>query len=109
MMTFQDSVQTCFAKYAVFSGRAQMSEFWWFFLFQILLGMAMNAILPYPIPDVVMCLLACPSLAVGARRLHDTGMSGWWQLLLLTGIGFFVLLFLWARQTDDAAARGYGE
>jgi uncharacterized membrane protein YhaH (DUF805 family) len=34
-----------------------------------------------------------PSLAVGARRLQDTGRSGWWQLLILTGIGI-ILLFI---------------
>jgi uncharacterized membrane protein YhaH (DUF805 family) len=27
-----------------------------------------------------------PSLAVTSRRLHDTGRSGWWQLLNLLGI-----------------------
>ncbi len=108
-MNMQDAVSTCLAKYATFSGRAPLSEFWWFFLFQIIVGMLLQAFLPYPLPDLAMCLLVCPSLAVGARRLHDTGMSGWWQLLLLTGIGFFVLLFLWAQGTKDHAAHIYND
>ena len=30
--------------------------------------------------------------AVGARRLHDTGRSGWWQLFVLAPFGFLVVL-----------------
>lgn len=71
--------------------------------------MLLQAFFPYPLPDLVMCLLVCPSLAVGARRLHDTGMSGWWQLLLITGLGFFVLLFLWAQGTKEHAAHIYND
>jgi uncharacterized membrane protein YhaH (DUF805 family) len=36
-----------------------------------------------------------PNLAVGARRLHDTERTGFWQLLLLTGIGIIVLIIFW--------------
>jgi len=39
-----------------------------------------------------------PSLAVGARRLHDCGRSGWWQLLILTVIGIILLLIWWATE-----------
>ncbi|RYF53877.1 MAG: DUF805 domain-containing protein, partial [Comamonadaceae bacterium] len=41
-----------------------------------------------------------PELAVGTRRLHDIGRSGWWQLLLLTGIGFLLLLVWWAQPSE---------
>lgn len=74
-MTFQDSVMTCLSKYAVFSGRASLSEFWWFFLFQILVSLVLTALVRSPIPDLAMCLLFCPSIAVGARRLHDTATT----------------------------------
>lgn len=34
-----------------------------------------------------------PSLAVGARRLHDTGRSGWWQLIaLIPFVGVIILI-----------------
>ena len=41
-----------------------------------------------------------PVLAVGARRLHDTGRSGWWQLLYLTVIGIIVLIVWWVADGD---------
>ena len=42
-----------------------------------------------------------PSLAVGARRLHDTGKSGWWQLLhLIPLVGTIVLIVFWATDGD---------
>jgi uncharacterized membrane protein YhaH (DUF805 family) len=108
-MTFKNAIQTCFSKYAIFSGRASLSEFWWFFLFQILVAFALSIIFPSPIPDLVMCLLFCPGLAVGTRRLHDIGMTGWWQLLLLTGLGFFLLVFFWAQDTKEEDAYTYNE
>ena len=47
-----------------------------------------------------------PALAVGARRLHDTGLSGWWQLLhLVPYLGGLVLLVLYAQDSKpDATA-----
>ena len=42
-----------------------------------------------------------PTLAIGARRLHDSGRSGWWQLLYLTIIGIVVLIIFWAQETKQ--------
>ena len=40
-----------------------------------------------PVNLIFSVLIFLPSLAVGARRLHDIGRSGWWQLIALTVIG----------------------
>lgn len=45
--------------------------------------------------------LFLPSLAVGARRLHDVGRSGWWQLLAFTVIGLIPLIIWWATDTKQ--------
>ena len=37
-MNFMQAVQVCFSKYVDFSGRARRSEFWWFFLFQVIVA-----------------------------------------------------------------------
>lgn len=85
-----------FRKYAVFSGRATRSEYWFFVLFNGIVTIALaviaagaslraptehqNPVLtPAQLPILVYYVAALlPSLAVLVRRLHDTGRSGWW-------------------------------
>ncbi len=98
-MSFVQSVETCLKKYTDFSGIASRSEYWWFFLFNILMstvGSIADGILLGTEPGstgiittLVSLGLLLPSLAVGARRLHDINKSGWWQLLWL---GFILLI-----------------
>ena len=95
-MNFGQAISTCFSKYATFSGRASRSEFWWFFLFQILVSIAAS-MLGDVVAGLVSLAVLLPALAVGARRLHDIGKSGWWQLIMLTGIGLLLLIYWWAQ------------
>ena len=44
-MTFLKSVETCFFKYADFNGRASRSEYWWFYLFTILVWISLGFVL----------------------------------------------------------------
>ena len=99
-MNFGQAISSCLSNYATFSGRASRSEFWWFFLFQLLVMIAVSMI-SEKLPGLVNLALLLPSLAVGARRLHDIGKSGWWQLLMISGIGFLVLLYWWVQPTSD--------
>jgi uncharacterized membrane protein YhaH (DUF805 family) len=97
-MTFFDSIQTCFRKYATFDGLASRSEYWWFFLFTVLaagiLGLfSQNLAAAFNIATLL------PSLAVGARRLHETDRSGWWQLLwFVPVIGWIVIIVFLAQE-----------
>ena len=63
-----------------FSGRANRPEFWWFALFAFVVNIIAGAIpgASWIVPPVLGLLI----LAVGVRRLHDTGRSGWWIALL---------------------------
>ena len=48
-----------------------------------------------------------PTIAVGTRRLHDIGRSGWWQLLMLVPIvGVIVLILWWARDGEEPPTSG---
>ena len=77
-MDLQTSIKTCFNKYAIFSGRASRSEFWWFFLFGILGGIIAAIIdvmifgysieVTGPIGWIFTIVIFLPSFAVGARR-----------------------------------------
>lgn len=95
-MNFGQAISICFSKYATFSGRASRPEFWWFFLFQLLVSIAAS-MLGDLVSSLVSLALLLPALAVGARRLHDIGKSGWWQLIMLTVIGLLVLIYWWAQ------------
>jgi uncharacterized membrane protein YhaH (DUF805 family) len=97
-MTFLDAISTCFKKYATFDGSAQRSEYWWFFLFCILAS-AILALFGNTVRAIFSVVTILPSLAVGARRLHDTDRSGWWQLLMfIPFIGWLILIIFFAQE-----------
>lgn len=92
-MNFQQAVRTCFSKYIDFSGRASRPEYWWFVLAYVVLVTVASFLNQYLYYLVVLAFLL-PLLAVGARRLHDTGRSAWWLLIsAIPVIGGLVLLF----------------
>jgi DNA-binding CsgD family transcriptional regulator len=96
-MTFYESIRVCFAKYAEFNGRASRPEFWWFTLFVTLVSAAL-AYLSENLMNIFMIAMLLPQLAVGTRRLRDSGKNPWWQLFLLAPIAGLVLLgILWAQ------------
>jgi len=71
--------------YALFTGRARRSEFWYFSLVSFIISMVLafaGASLGLPYLDSVYSLaILLPSIAVGARRMHDVGKSGWFMLI----------------------------
>ena len=91
----------CWRKYGVFSGRSRRREFWFFTLVNFIINMAGNLTIGLVAPAVWSILsfgyslaVLVPSLAVTARRLHDTGRSGWLQALPLAPLGLLVFLFI---------------
>lgn len=52
--------------------------------------------------------IVVPTLSVGSRRLHDTGRSGWWQLLSIAPFGFIALMVMCATKGEEGANE-YGE
>jgi uncharacterized membrane protein YhaH (DUF805 family) len=102
--SFSEAATRGFSKLFDFSGRASRSEFWWFYLLLILIWlpvcfMAVNAGVRVEVMQLLGYIYWVVFLSgVAARRLHDTNHSGWWQLLLLTGIGGLLLLVWWCRK-----------
>lgn len=103
---------TVLRRYAVFRGRASRQEFWWFFLWDFVLSFALAVaeVIPDlgsdrwgPLTSVYGLALLVPTFAVGARRLHDTGRSGWWQVLLIVPVvGIIVLIVWWAEASAES-------
>ncbi|HEY8876410.1 MAG TPA: DUF805 domain-containing protein [Roseateles sp.] len=104
-MTFQESIQVCFNKYVDFSGRASRSEYWWFVLF-VFLGSCVLSIFSHWLNLIFVLGTLLPQLAAASRRLHDTGRSGWWQLIgIIPVIGWIVLIVFLAQEgSSDASA-----
>ena len=98
-MGFGEAIKVCFSKFADFDGRASQAEFWWFVLFTCIVSF-----LTYGFGCIVTFL---PSLAVGSRRLHDTGRSGWFQLLSLIPLVGLILIY-WFAISGDQGNNQYG-
>lgn len=98
-------------KYADFSGRARRTEYWMFFLFYIIFYVALSivdSILGIGLLTTVFALgMLIPTLSIGARRLHDTGRSGWWQLIgIVPLIGAIVLIVFFVQDSHDENSYG---
>ena len=108
-MDIKQAVLTCVRdKYVDFKGRAGKEEFWWFFLAQVIVLLVAGLI--HDVVYVVVALaLLLPGLGAGARRLHDTGKTGWLMLLgLIPILGFVVLVYFWVQPSAPANEWGAG-
>ena len=102
-MNFQESVKTCFTKYADFTGMASRPEYWWFALFNVVGNIVISAVSPM-LGMLFSFGTLVPSLAAGTRRLHETQRSGWWQLLWLVPlVGWIVIIIFLAQPATSAA------
>ena len=101
-MPLIDAVKVCFRKYADFEGRASRSEYWWFFL-AVLIGGTAVASISIRLCGLFEVLTLLPMIAVGARRLHETNKSGWWQLLALVPSVIFLVFILLAQRAEPLA------
>jgi len=111
-MSFADAVVSGFKNYFNFRGRATRSEFWYWFLFTILISIVTTTIesilwpvefvqnewqqlqnafsQPTPFTNILGIALLVPNLSITARRFHDAGFSAKWLLLQLIPIGYGV-------------------
>jgi uncharacterized membrane protein YhaH (DUF805 family) len=106
-------------KYATFSGRAQRAEYWYFALFYILIFCGLSIIDGITgsfsseagmgfLGGLLTLGLLIPSIAVGVRRLHDTGRSGWWLLIVLIPLIGAIVLFVFTVEDSAAGDNSYG-
>ena len=107
VQTYVEAYIDVIKKYAVFEGRARRKEFWTFALCNLIIGVGFGILNIIPFLGMifrVLCILysfavLVPSLAVGARRLHDTNRSGLYLLIgLIPCVGVIILLVLCAQE-----------
>jgi uncharacterized membrane protein YhaH (DUF805 family) len=102
---FTEAISDGFSKYATFSGRSSRAAYWWWFLFVVIVDViayAISAAIKAPILYYLVALaFLVPNLAIGVRRLHDTGRSGWWILIgLIPFVGWIVLLVFYLMPSE---------
>ena len=86
-VAFGESLILGFKNFFNFSGRTGRSGYWWLGLWFVILGFAagiLDVALGFTDPlqlvtpaNVINLLILIPAFALGARRLHDVGKSGW--------------------------------
>ena len=90
-------------KYAVFNGRSQRAEYWYWFLFNLIVGIILNMfgyVIGKNMASIIILLytlaIIIPNLAVVVRRLHDVGKSGWWLFwwFIINAVSLLVIVII---------------
>lgn len=110
-----------FKKYAIFTGRSQRAEYWFFLLFNVIFTVILtlidiainNATSDFDenfgiLSLIYLVIILVPSIAVSIRRLHDTDHSGWWISVYLIPILGPVIFVFFAIQDSDREENQYG-
>ena len=123
-MKFTEAIRAFFSRYTDFQGRTPRSGYWWVVLFLVAVSFVMWAvdmvlfegIYPQTLleqgfgPGSILFIAATfiPNLALGFRRLHDTGRSAWWILIGLVPIVGAIVLLVFYLLPSTPGSNQYG-
>jgi uncharacterized membrane protein YhaH (DUF805 family) len=120
MVSFSEALPLFFKNYAAFQGRSSRGAYWWAGLALCLISIAIAIVDMIlfsgfvaasngngPIGMLFGLATLIPGIAIGVRRLHDVGRSGWWVLIAFTVIGILLLLF-WYVQPGQRQSNAFG-
>jgi uncharacterized membrane protein YhaH (DUF805 family) len=99
--------------YVVFQGRARRKEYWMFVLINSIISVILMVVEEFAglsgvLSGIYYLAVFLPSLALGIRRLHDTGRSGWWLLLGIIPFIGAIILIIFACQDSQPGDNQYG-
>ena len=89
-----------------FKGRSSRSEYWWSYLFNFLLGLALNFV-PL-IGGLLSVAMIIPVVALAIRRMHDIGKSGWYLLMGLIPLAGPIIALVYLCTASQAEANQWG-
>ncbi len=99
-------------KYADFTGRSRRKEYWMFLLFNVLiavgLGIVDGILETVFIGGLFALATLIPGISCAARRLHDTGRSGWWLLISFVPLVGVLVVIYFLVLDSDAGDNAYG-
>ncbi len=97
--------------YAVFEGRASRQEYWMFFLFNLIISIALSVVSimlsgatktdQTVLSNIYSLAVLIPNIAVSIRRMHDTNRNGWWCIVPIASLIF-------AIEAGQVGANKYG-
>lgn len=98
-VSFGEAIKLFFVNYVNFTGRSTVSEYWWAFLFNFLVSLC-TAWIPV-VGQLISFGLLLPGLALGIRRLHDTGKAWYYMFMgLIPLAGFIILIIQYCKESD---------
>lgn len=106
-MSFGDAIKYCLTNYANFKGRAARSEYWFFYLFTVLVYIVASLVSPI-LYGLALLALFVPLIAALTRRLHDTGRAGSVAWLLLIPIVGAILILIWTCAEGENSPNRFG-
>ncbi len=104
---------TVLKKYATFTGRARRTEYWMFALLNIIIAVVLGVVdtvigSPGILGGIYVLAVLLPSIAVGIRRLHDTGRSGWWLLIVFVPLVGAIVFLVFTVMDSHPGSNAYG-
>ena len=105
-VSFVEAIKLYFARFTDFSTRSRRSEYWWVCLFNFIVGFVIGLIAP-DLSWIWSLVTLVPTLALCIRRLHDTGRSGWFYLMILIPLVGSIILIVFFCQ-DSAPDNRWG-
>ena len=130
-----DAVKKCLRNYVGFRGRASRAEFWFFALFNAVIGWLVGFVMViavlialagqgafqkgahvdptaiyaiFGLAAIPVLVLYLPHVSVAVRRLHDIGRTGWWWWLYCIPLVGLVLIFVWNCERGTAGPNRFG-
>lgn len=91
-----------FENYFNVSGRASRADYWSFILVNLLITCILE-FAPDMVSTIYSLIVFIPVITLVIRRLHDAGRSGWWWLLVFTGIGSIYVLYLMLKPSQSGS------
>lgn len=100
-------------KYADFRGRARRTEYWLFFLFNLVIATLLGVVDFFlgtlgALGALFALAILIPSIAVAARRMHDTNRSGWWLLIAFIPVIGTIALIIFLLLDSDPGENRFG-
>jgi len=110
---FENYMDVITRHYVDFNGRARRSQFWYFVLMNIIVGMIVGVIqqmlsLGTMLSGLYTLAVFLPNLGLSVRRLHDVNRSGWWLLLAAIPIVGWIVLIYWDCVEGTPGPNEYG-